>query len=60
MVFLVWKYSIDGVKKASGNVEGRRNNQNYDDFSREMVFCFAFERVVDVLSIIPHRIKHEF
>lgn len=51
---------MDGVKKALGNMEGRRNNQNCDDFSREMVFCFAFERVMDVLSIIPHRIKHEF
>lgn len=28
-------------ERALGNMEGRRNNQNCDDFSRDMVFCFA-------------------
>lgn len=28
-------------ERALGSMEGRRNNQNCDNFSREMVFSFA-------------------
>lgn len=46
-------------ERALGNMEGRRNYQTVMTFLGR--WCSALlERATDVLSIIPHRINHEF